>query len=273
MFLQSKGVALLSASLLAMFGALPLATSAAHAAIIPFTSNASGEIVSLTLTPTAGSAVNITSGPLAYTSGSGPASYSNSNTAVSAAVSGVLSTGVLSVDAAGAATLASADATVDGVNISILNGLANVLGLTATTAQSTASVQGPFGALANSGTTTIAGLTLNGIALDGGASFIPGVNDVILSALGVTVTLNKEVLTGTAASGETLAVDAIDVSFDNVLATVGGSTGLLNGTIDLGNSLASITANASAVPEPATIALLAGSLGLLFYMRRASGKV
>ena len=102
----------------------------------------------------------------------------------------------------------------------------------------------------------------------GGASLIPGVNDVILSALGITVTLNKEVLTGTAASGESLAVNAIDVSFANVLATIGGSTGVLNGTIDIGNSFASITADAAAVPEPATLALLAGSVGLLATVRR-----
>ena len=163
--------------------------------------------------------------------------------------------------------MASADATVDGVNIAILNGLANVLGLSATSVQSTANVQGPFGTLTDAGSTTIAGLTLNGLAV-GGASLVPGVNDIILNALGVTVTLNKEVLTGTAASGESLAVDAIDVSFNNVLATLSGTTGLLNGTIDIGNSFASITANATAVPEPASLALLAGSFGLMFYMRR-----
>ena len=97
-------------------------------------------------------------------------------------------------------------------------------------------------------------------------------NDVILNALGVTVTLNKEVLTGTSKSGESFAVDAIDVSFNNVLATLGGSTGLLNGTIDIGSSSASVTANATAVPEPATLALLAGSIGVLFCMRRARGE-
>ncbi len=271
MFLKPKRVSL-SASLLAAVVALPLATTAAKAAVIPFTSNASGESVSLTLTPTIGSVVSVTSGPLPFTSGNGAATYSNSNTAVSASVTGVLSTGALSVDAAGAVSgasaMASADATVNGINIAILNGLANVLGLTATSVQSTANVQGPFGTLANAGTTTIAGLTLNGLAL-GGASFVPGVNDIILNALGVTVTLNKEVLTGTAASGESLAVNAIDVSFNNVLATLSGTTGLLNGTIDIGNSFASITANATAVPEPASLALLAGSLGLMFYMRRA----
>ena len=258
-------------AILAAFVALPLATTAANATAIPFTSNASGENVSLTLTPTGGTAASITSGPLPFTFGNGSATYSTSNSAVSAAVTGVLSTGVLSVDAAGAVSGASAsassDSTVNGINIAVLNGLANVLGLTATSVESTANVQGPFGTLTNAGTTSIVGLALNGVAF-GGASFVPGVNDVILSALGVTVTLNKEVVSGTAASGESLTVNAVDVSFNNVLATIGGSTGLLNGTVDLGNSFASITANASSVPEPATLALLAGSLGLLFCTRK-----
>ena len=249
--------------------ALPLAT--ATATVIPFTSNASGESASLTLTPVGGTSASITSGPLPSTAGNGPASYNTANTAASAAVTGLFSTGVLSVDAAGAVTgssaMASSDATVNGISIAVLDGLTNVLGLTATSVQSTAAVQGPFGTLTNAGTTSIVGLTLNGLAF-GGASFVPGVNDVILNALGVTVTLNKEALAGTAAAGESLSVNAIDVSFNNVLATVGGSTGLLNGTIDLGNSFASITANASTVPEPATLALLAGSLGMLFCLGR-----
>ncbi len=271
MELQLKRVAPLSKWLFATLIAAPFATTAANAAVIPFTSNASGEQVSLTVTPTIGAIATVTSGPLPFTFGNGPATYGNSNTAASASVSNLLSTGVLTVNAAGGISTseaASANATVNGISLSVLDVLASVLGLTATSVQSSAAVQGPFGALTNAGTTTIEGLSLNGLAV-GGASFVPGVNDIILNALGVTVTLNKEVLTGSAASGESLAVNAIDVSFNNVLATLSGTTGLLNGTIDIGNSFASITANAAAVPEPASLALLAGSFGLLFYGRRA----
>ena len=151
MFLQPKSVARLQAVLAAAFVAVPLATTNAHAALIPFSSNASGEVVSLTLTPTVGSAVSVTSGPLPYTYGNGASTYSNSDSALSATVAGVLSTGTLAVDAAGALNGATAsatsDSTVNGVSIAVLNGLTNLLSLTASTVASTARVQGPFGTL------------------------------------------------------------------------------------------------------------------------------
>lgn len=129
----------------------------ASAAVINSTSAAFGESVSITTTPPVGLSVTVTSGPLPSVSGTAPAAYNNTQSAVSAVVTGVLSTGLLTVNAFSNVDgllgnrLTSAMATVNSLTVSILS----VLGLTADTVQSFAQIVGDFGSLTPMSTTTI----------------------------------------------------------------------------------------------------------------------
>jgi len=256
---------------------LCLTPRAAHAVPVTATSTASGEQVSLTLTPIVGTVATISSGPLPVATGSGSTGYSFANSALSASLGGLLSTGILDVGAdatfAGSGAAVSAVATVNGVDIGILKGLLNVLGLSTAIVQSNAGLTAGGGSISARGGTTIEGLSVAGLA-PFGAMIIPGVNDVILNLLGITITLNKETLTGSAGGPRSLAVNGIDVSFNNVAATLNGKTGLLNGTIDIANSYAFLSGIPTSVPEPASLAMLAGGLcamsGLKLTRKRAA---
>ena len=91
-------------------------------------------------------------------------------------------------------------------------------------------------------------------------------NTVILDAAGVRVTLNEQTLTGAGTNNETLLVNAIDVGLVNaaqpIVGDALGRSNLLNGNILIGQSKASLSAVADAtpVPEPASLLLLAASL-------------
>ena len=147
-------------------GTLLAGTPAAEATVISGDSAAFGEAVSLTLTPLTGPSVGITSGPLPTVSGNAPPPYNNTDTVLSASVADVLTTGVLTVNAASnvdglpGARFAAADATVN--NLSILNAF-----ISAITIQSAAGISGDFGALVPTGTTTLVGISIGGgLAVD-----------------------------------------------------------------------------------------------------------
>ena len=251
----------------------------ASASVISGTSAAYGEAVSLTTAPPVGISVIATSGPLPSVSGVAPASYNNTQSAASAAVTGVLSTGLLTanalsnVDGLAGSRLTSATATVSTLAVNILS----VLGLTANTVQSFAQISGAAGALTPTATTTITNLWLNNVAI-ATASVAP--NTVLLNAGGLTVTLNAQTLFGVGTNSESLVVDAIDIQLSNVaqpiLGNIAPQANLLSGSIIIGQSSVAMNAVADSptpVPEPASLLLTTGSLlGFGIVRRRRSAR-
>ncbi len=250
----------------------------ALATVINGTSAAYDEAVSLTTAPPVGVSITATSGPLASVSGVAPASYNSTQSAISAAVTGVLSTGVLTanafsnVDGLAGSRLTSATATVSSLAINILS----VLGLTADTVQSFAQISGAPGSLTPTATTTITNLRLNGVAV-ATASVAP--NTVLLNAGGLTVTLNAQTLSGAGTNNESLVDDAIDIQLSNVAQPIVGDilnrVDLLSGSILIGQSSVAVNAVAdlpAPVPEPASLLLVTGSLlgfGVILRRRNA----
>jgi hypothetical protein len=249
--------------------------SLAHATVVTGSSSAYGESVNLTVTPIIGLGATVTSGPLPTAAGTAPAPYNVSNAAISAFVSDVLATGVLNVNAfsnvdglPGSRTTGAASS-VNGLSIGSLGGLLN---LASTTLQSVASVTGDFGALLASGTTTIQGLAINGIPL---LVVMPTANDVLFSALGVTITANEQILSGDGINSAGIIVNALDISFANAIGVLNGVAGFINGNIIIGQSQAFASAVAAGgggpvgVPEPSSLIILGMGLVSFVMLRRS----
>ncbi len=238
----------------------------AAASLISATSNAYGESVSITAQPLIGDLATITSGPLPVSMGIAPGVYNNTLSALSAVVTGVLSTGVLntaassSVDGTVGSKTTSGSATVNN----LLVGLLGAVGLNAGAVASSASIAGDFGSLTPLGGTVLTGLSLNGLQVD----VDPVPNAILLNLAGVTIIANEQIITGTANALD-LTVNALDIIFSNAPEFLGGVLNSVNGRIVIGHSEAVMTAVAdSTVPEPATTPLLAASLISLVGMRR-----
>lgn len=239
----------------------------AGATVTAGASSAYGEFVDLTVTPNLGVATTVTSGPLPAVSGSAPAPYNLTNSALSASAPPYLSTGLLTVNASSDVDSlpgnrnANADATVH--NLSVLLSSFGV-DLTATTAQSTAAVSGDFGTFSGVGTTTLEGLTLNGVA---SAFVTPAPNTILLGLPGLTITLNEQTTSGSLPGSFGMGVNAIHVGFKNFLAP---NLSLVNGDVIISHSQASMI---GVVPEPESYAMLLAGLGLMgAVVRRRSMK-
>jgi hypothetical protein len=205
-------------------------------------SSAFGESVASNLLPFVGSGVVIGSGPLPSAAGTAPPPYSDSDSVASVAVSSVptgqiLSTGVMTVNATSTVPGGNnvhADATVNGVDVDVVTALVTkLLTLDATVVQSTADIDGPCGTLVATGTTTLASAsgTLNGVPLAIAAN--PPPNTVLVNTAGIRVVLNEQLLSGDGVTSLSLTVNAIHITFTNVVV---GGIGILNGDIIIASS-------------------------------------
>ncbi len=189
-----------------------------------------------------------------------------------------LSTGLLSAEAASdvdggpGSRASSASALVNNLDfgvgtLNLINVLSSsVVDLSADTLSSNASVTGDAGSFVASGSVslenaylTVAGLSLLGVGVNdtnGALVANPSPNLVILDALGITVTLNRQIVDCLFDSCS-ISVDALVIEFSDFV--FGGS--LLNGDLVVGHSEASL--KASPVPLPAAVWLFGSGLMLL----------
>ena len=252
------------------------------------TSSSSGFGLSVNQTVTAPQVanVNVTVGPLAPSSASSPGTSPgmasvasvNQTFALTSGLVGTserLQTGLLTSNSTATSTSASATATVNSLSVGIgpttvlTPFLASIFGLTATTIQSTstASMSGL------TGSTTIADLMITGSGL-GGFTFSAAGNSTpapntqlspaFLLALGVSIILNEQIVTG-----NSITTNAIHVSFNDFLLADGG---LKDGDIIVSSTTAAFNAGQTgAVPEPATWAMMLigfGAMGVSMRRRR-----
>lgn len=260
---RARMVLRLGLGLAVLTGATQVAPAAA--AVVSANSVAFGESLTIVTTVPLVAPVTLVGPPTPNAAGTAPGPYNVTQTSIPVAVGTVLSTGTMSstaasnVDGLPGARTVNASSTVQNLAISILS----VLGLSADSVFSSADISGSPGALTPLATTTIANLRLAGSVVPTGA-IAP--NTVILNAAGVKVTLNEQTLTGAGTNDESLLVNAIDVSLADVGQPIPGSltggTQLLNGSILIGQSRASLTAVADNTPvsEPASMLLLATGL-------------
>jgi hypothetical protein len=224
--------------------------------------------------------VNVGIGPLASASGSAPAPYDTTNTVLSvnnnaALIAGLLGinqqlqTSVLITNVNGTATGAEATSTVNDLSLSIA-GLASLFNLSATTIQSYSQANS-VGGLDASGTTTIEGLNLGGtllgaLLIDSSLFVNPAPNTILFSGGGLSIILNEQIALGDGLTSIGIETNAIHIGLDNFLL----GTGLVDGDIIIGHSQAFATiAQAAAVPEPSTWAMMLLGFGAIgFRMRR-----
>ncbi|GAA5481019.1 hypothetical protein Hsar01_00224 [Haloferula sargassicola] len=248
----------------------------AHAAVTAGTSSGVGIDVGVS----ALSLVDLDVGPLAQSSGTAPAAYSTTNfvaTVNSSVVlgsvaatddgDGAINTSASSdVDGSSGAKLATSNATVNGLGVTLIPGIVltpDFLSITSDTITSTSSSSGDFGSLVSTGSAIIENLSIT-IA---GTDLLVGINNpspntVIVDAggiAGLTIVLNEQIPSGDGISSTGMTTNALRVSLDAI--TVGAVSGL-TGDIVIGQT----TSGLAAVPEPA-VSLL-GGLGLIGLLRR-----
>lgn len=212
-------------------------------------SSSFGAFADLTLVPLIGPGINIDLGPISTASGIAPPDYSDADTVLSTGLStgqtgNILSTGVLATNASSviANDNTSADATVDGLSLSVVGALP-LLTIGADTVVSTADVSGDCGAgsLTATGATTIengsAGGTL-GLGLSIASN--PSPNFELINLLGIRVVLNEQIVTGDGVTSRGITVNAIHVDLTNTVLSL---IGVLSGDIIIAQSKAQVQCN------------------------------
>lgn len=231
-------------------------TGVGHARLITTSSSAYGESVNLVLTVPLVGNVAVTSGPLPVSAGIAPGPYADSDTALSASVSALglvnLGTGVLdtyansTVDGSIGPKTTGAAATVNNLGLNIFTGL---FSLTADKVESSAAFSGDFNSLSAAGTATLTNASVSSLLLSAGLAANPAPNtqvDVLglLGLTGVSLTLNEQIATGAGTNSQSLAVNAIHLSFNNFASGLN----VLNGDIVISHSQAQATAFRDANP-------------------------
>lgn len=231
-----------------------------------------------------GGLLNVQTGNLPTgASGTAPAPYATGSVVLTAGLSVVdpllgvnITSGILSgsassdVDGLAGSRFATGLGEVANANVQLSGLLGNLLTLSSTDIQSTATVSGDAGSFTATGTSTLTNTNLtllNGPTIALAAN--PGVNtSVDLSLLGLanaSLILNEQTLS-CASTLCSIAVNALHLHLEG-LKVLGG---LLTLDLILGHSQASLAANASPVPLPASFWLLFSSLLGLTAMTRKS---
>ncbi len=215
--------------------------------------------------------------PQGIASGSAPSAYAQQNSVASANLSTLglasIQAGILEgsawsdVDGGMGSRTTSGQGRVAGLNTNVGVGLINILSLSASVIEANAAVSGDFGALQTVGGAQLSDVSLKvlGQSLQVHASAAP--NTVLFDALGVRVVLNEQVVTGDGSEFSSIAVTAMRITFNNVLAGLS----LLNGEIRIGHASASASAiesNIPIVPAPAPAGLAGAGLMLAAARRR-----
>jgi hypothetical protein len=218
------------------------------------TSTAFGESVAANVLPFAGNGVVIGSGPLPAASGTAPPPYSDTDSVSTVTVSSVLTgqilqTGAMTVNASSTVPGGNnvhADATVNNVDVDVVSALVSaLLTLDATVVQSTADINGPCGALVATGTTTLTSATGTVLGVPLNISNSPPPNTVLVDTAGIRVVLNEQVQSGDGVTSLSLTVNAIHITFTNVVLT---GIGVLNGDIIIASSHAERVCGAGTCP-------------------------
>lgn len=215
------------------------------------TSSAVGELVALTLVPTLGPALSITSGPSPRAAGAAPPPYAVSNSAASITVSTpltgqILNTSTLAVDAAATVptnNTVSASAILNDLSVNLVGALpvsARLLTLDAASVQASAQLAGPCGGpLLATGTTTITSGTVGGtLGVAVAIPANPAPNTVLLDTAGVRLVLNEQILGGDGIRTRSLTVNAIHLTLTNVALP---GIGTLSGEVLLSQAQGQLT--------------------------------
>jgi uncharacterized repeat protein (TIGR01451 family) len=245
--------ALAAAALIGLL--IPAAATAAASA----DSSAYGEKVTLSLVPLLGGGVNVSSGPVPQVSGTAPATYSQTNSLASAAVSGsllgnILSTGVIDVAAASAAPGAdqvSASAMVDNPQLAAVGNL-QLVTLSAAQITSSVAISGTCGsALTTTAASVLTGAKLGGVLASGTINASPAPNTQVVNIGGIRIVLNEQIAAGDGVSTASMTVNAVHVYVANAALT---ALGVLSGDIVIGQSQAALNCGAAA-PQSANLSI------------------
>lgn len=285
--LTANTVRFASIALAAVLAAAPATASVAS-------SSAYSLLVSLDVTPVGFPLASVNIGPVAQASGAAPPAYSDNATLATFAATATLvsslplnadltaATGLLVNNASGNAAspaFAHGDSTtnrlaIDAVAVPLIGPMVDLASIGATTITSTADVAGSYGALTRTGTSNIEGLSIAGLlgadlvslGLDVGAAAGAAPNTVLLNALGVRIVANEQLLRGDLIGSAGITTNALHFTFSAFDAL---GVGLLNGDIVIGHSVADISVDRIATPEPAMLGLFGlGGIAVALGRRR-----
>ena len=262
--LQPQFLNVISALTLSAGLATALLVSPASAAVTSITSSSTVFDAALTIL-----GAPLTFGPLYPASGTAPPPYNDTNGFASFSISSgpfSLTTGVLSDTASGntGTGTGTASSSIANLDLSVKAGPITFLSLAASAVGSTSSVDSSPSA---TGSTTLASATLTILGSSITIPVSPSANDVIFNSSGLTITLNKQSPDPDESAG--ITTDAIAIDFSGFPVVAGRSLDLVNGSVDIGQSFASI--DVSSVPEPSTWAMMIlGFVGLGFAGYRRS---